>query len=87
MESLAEDLATMVRRPLQPHHISAMQKAGTEVAVPAGTMVLHAGALYDTFRYVLSGEIELVDTDTGLRTPGTATLGPKVHRNIPGWSR
>jgi thioredoxin reductase (NADPH) len=76
MESLAEDLTTMVRRPLQPHHVAAMQKVGTEVDVPTGTMVLHAGDIYDTFKYLLSGEIELMDPETGLRTPGTFTLGP-----------
>ncbi len=76
MESLAEDLTTMVRRPLQPHHIAAMQKAGTQVDVPAGTIVLKPGDGYDTFKYVLAGEIELIEPETQARTPGTATLGP-----------
>ncbi len=76
MDSLAEDLRTMVRRPLLPSHIAAMQMAGTEVDVPAGTIVLHAGALYDHFSYLIAGEVELMDPETGLRTPGTMTLGP-----------
>jgi len=76
MESLAEDLATMVRRPLQPHHIAAMQKAGTTADIPAGTIVMRAGDSYDVFSYVLAGEVELTDPDTGQRTANTHTLGP-----------
>lgn len=76
MDSLAEDLRTMVRRPLLPAHIAAMQRVGTEVDVPAGTVLLRAGDFYDQFKYLLSGEVELMDPETGLRIPDTSTLGP-----------
>jgi thioredoxin reductase (NADPH) len=76
MESLAENLATMIRRPLQPNHVAAMHKVGSEVDVPAGTVVIKAGGTYDAFTYLLSGELELVDPDTGQRPPNTHTLGP-----------
>jgi thioredoxin reductase (NADPH) len=79
MDSLAEDLKTMVRRPLLPQHVDAMRRVGREVDIADGTIVLRAGDLYDQFNYLLSGEIELVDPDTGLRTPGTHTLGPDQY--------
>jgi thioredoxin reductase (NADPH) len=75
MESLAEDLATMVRRPLLPGHVDAMRAIGEEVTVPAGTVVYRAGDTYHHFKYVLDGDVELFDQDTGDRI-GTASLGP-----------
>ncbi len=75
METLAEDLATMVRRPLLPAHVEAMREVGQEVEVPAGQVVHAAGDTYHRFTYVLEGEVELFDPDSGDRI-GPASLGP-----------
>ena len=55
MESLAEDLATMVRRPLNDDHIAAMRRIGTLREVPEGEIFLRTGDPADTFFYVLEG--------------------------------
>ncbi|WP_227270516.1 FAD-dependent oxidoreductase [Roseobacter weihaiensis] len=75
MESFAADLATMVRRPLEPEHVAAMRKLGTIVHVDVGDMVQEPGAVMDLFHYVVSGELEAVDPVTNARL-GAATLGP-----------
>lgn len=75
MDSLAEDLATMVRRPLTPNHVAALRQIGQIEHAAAGKTVLQAGALQPTFNYLLSGEIELFDPDTDTRI-GEFALGP-----------
>ncbi len=75
MDSLAEDLATMVRRPLTPNHVAALRQIGQIVHMSAGKTVLQAGEQQPTFNYLLSGEIELFDPDTGTRI-GESALGP-----------
>jgi thioredoxin reductase (NADPH) len=75
MDSLAEDLRTMVHRPLQPAHVAAMREKGHLRDVASGTIVLQAGDLLDHFNYVLSGEVELFDPETNSRV-GDAALGP-----------
>ena len=61
MESLAEDLATMVRRPLTAGHITALRRIGTERAVPEGEIFLRMGDPSDMFHYVLEGAFQLWD--------------------------
>jgi hypothetical protein len=36
MERVAGDLRTMARTPLQPAHVAALRRTGTEIEVPAG---------------------------------------------------
>lgn len=75
MESLAEDLTTMIRRPLTPHHVSLMRAIGEEREVPEGTIVQRSGDPADQFAYVLDGEFELYDTVRQQRV-GKAAVGP-----------
>ncbi len=61
MESLAEDLATMVRRPLSADHVAALRRIGTIREVPEGEIFLRAGDPSDMFIYVLEGGFQLWD--------------------------
>jgi thioredoxin reductase (NADPH) len=74
MESLAEDLATMVRRPLTGDHIAAMRRIGTLREVPEGEIFLRTGDPADTFFHVLEGGFQLWDEALG-RAINVNTLG------------
>ncbi|MEL6644341.1 MAG: FAD-dependent oxidoreductase [Pseudomonadota bacterium] len=74
MESLAADLRTMVRTPLEDSHVRAMRRVGEVVEYPAGAWVAKVGEPADTFFYLEDGEIEAIDPGTGKRY-GNATLG------------
>ncbi len=76
MESLAADLRTMVRTPLHDEHIAAMRQIGGVEDIPAGTLIFKPGDVLDRFCYVLEGEVEAVDPQTGGRYGEGATLGP-----------
>lgn len=76
MESLAVDLKTAARTPLEPEHIAAMRKVGAMRAVAAGEMLVNFGDPITEFIWVESGEVEAVDPVTGGRYGGGATLGP-----------
>jgi thioredoxin reductase (NADPH) len=76
MESLAQDLATMVRTPLHDSHVAALHEIGTVETVAAGHVLQRGGEPMDAFHYVIDGEVEAVDPRTGNRY-GKATLGPK----------
>jgi len=65
MESLAEDLATMVRRPLTADHIAAMRRIGTLREVAEGEVFLRTGDPADTFFFVLKGSFQLWDEAAG----------------------
>jgi thioredoxin reductase (NADPH) len=65
MESLAEDLATMVRRPLDENHVAAIRRIAEERAVPEGEIFLRTGDPADVFYYVLDGGFQLWDEDKG----------------------
>ncbi|WP_299406288.1 cyclic nucleotide-binding domain-containing thioredoxin-disulfide reductase [uncultured Roseobacter sp.] len=75
MESFAADLATMVRRPLEPAHVAAMQKYGKLIDFPRGAFVQEPGEATELFHYLIEGELEAVDSNT-LERVGIATLGP-----------
>ena len=75
MESLAQDLKTMVRTPLHAAHVAALREAGAERVYAAGEMIVEPGDPMDEFVYVEDGEIELVDPYTGERRV-PFTLGP-----------
>ncbi|MEM6638163.1 MAG: FAD-dependent oxidoreductase [Pseudomonadota bacterium] len=75
MESLAQDLATMVRTPLHDDHIARMHKLGEIQEFPEGHNVVDFGSPVDSFIYVLEGEVAGYDPLTGGRY-GVATLGP-----------
>lgn len=67
MESLAGNLAEMTRTPLHDTHVAALREAGREVSYKAGHMLAEIGDPMTKFRYVLEGEIEVVDPYTGER--------------------
>ena len=75
MESLAVDLSTMVRTPLEDAHVDAMRKLGELRDFKAGEYLSRLGDPVDTFFWVESGEVEAVDPITGGRY-GEASLGP-----------
>ena len=75
MESLAENLATMIRRPLDEGHVAALRRISEERVLPADTVFMRAGEPYREFLYLLEGELELFDPEAETRI-GTATLGP-----------
>ncbi len=75
MESLAENLATMIRRPLTEGHVALLRRKGQEVAIDEGTMLIRAGERSDEFFFVLEGEFELYDPAKAQRI-GLASLGP-----------
>jgi thioredoxin reductase (NADPH) len=74
MESLAEDLATMVRRPLTNDHVAAMRRIGTLRDVAEGAIFLRTGDPADTFFHVLEGGFQLWDEAAG-QALNTNTLG------------
>lgn len=74
MDTLAPDLATMVRTPLHDSHVAQMREIGQVIQMPAGTMLQTAGQASDKFFYVLSGKVEAIDPRTGGRY-GKAYLG------------
>jgi thioredoxin reductase (NADPH) len=75
MESLAQDLATMVRRPLTEDHVRRMAAVGETRTYAPGDWLVRLGDPADTFFHLLDGEVEAIDAVTGTRY-GNATLGP-----------
>ena len=75
METLAADLATMIRTPLADAHVRALDCAGTRKSLKAGEMLQEMGKPQDEFHYLLSGEVEAVDARTDERY-GEGSLGP-----------
>lgn len=74
MESLAENLRTMIRRPLSPEHVAALAREGISREVAAGEILVRPGDPADTFFYVEEGEFEIFDFAKGTRI-GETTLG------------
>ena len=75
MESFAADLATMVRRPLEPAHVALMRRVGKTLQFRAGEIVQEPARATELFHYVISGEVEAISPRTMERI-GAATLGP-----------
>ena len=75
METIGADLRAMQRTPLAPAHVEALRAAGTVATYPAGAFVARPGEPADCFRYVLEGEIEVVNAYTDQRHL-ESTLGP-----------
>ncbi|MHA7819075.1 MAG: FAD-dependent oxidoreductase [Erythrobacter sp.] len=75
MEQLGEDLETMRRVPLADDHIAEICKIGEEKSFAKGTIVAEIGERMDSFLYVVEGELEVVDPQTGERLL-ESTLGP-----------
>lgn len=78
MESLAADLATLVRTPLDDNHIAAMREIGNVHQVAKGQWLVKVGDPMDMFWYLEEGELEAVDFATNRRY-GDATLGPQQY--------
>ena len=75
METLAQDLATMVRTPLHDSHVAEMRKIGKVEELPAGTVLVKAGDDIDAFHYVIDGKVIAIDPRTGQQY-GEGHLGP-----------
>ncbi len=75
METLAADLTTMARTPLEDAHVRAIRRIATEQTFAPGEWITRFGEPSETFHYMLEGEAEAVDPSTGTRYGG-ATLGP-----------
>ena len=75
METIADDITVMRRTPLEPAHVAALRKLGTERRYATGEMIADAGQPMDRFIYVEDGEIEVVDAYSGKRLFAN-TLGP-----------
>ncbi len=61
MESLAEDLATLQRRPFSERLVRALRAIGVEREVQEGAIFLRSGDPADEFVHVLEGEFQLWD--------------------------
>ena len=75
MESIAGDLRTMARIPLEPGHVALLRETGTEHYFAAGEIVAEADTPMDSFIYVVEGELEIIDSYSGERLLAS-TLGP-----------
>ncbi|MEM1235319.1 MAG: FAD-dependent oxidoreductase, partial [Pseudomonadota bacterium] len=75
MESLALDLTTYQRRPIEAAHVARMREAGHVRTHAAGTTLIRLGEPITELLYVEDGEVEAVHPVTGERYGG-ATLGP-----------
>jgi thioredoxin reductase (NADPH) len=75
METLAQDLRTMVRTPLTEAHVAAMRRVGQEETLSAGETLFRTGDVQDRFMLRAGGEVAALDPVTGQRY-GDATLGP-----------
>ncbi|MEM9351197.1 MAG: FAD-dependent oxidoreductase [Pseudomonadota bacterium] len=75
METLAIDLATYQRRPIEDAHVALMREAGETKEHAPGDLLVKLGEDIETFFYVEEGEVEAVHPITGQRYGG-ATLGP-----------
>ncbi|MCF6444953.1 cyclic nucleotide-binding domain-containing thioredoxin-disulfide reductase [Nereida sp. MMG025] len=75
METMAADLATMIRTPLHDSHVAELHRLGEVIDVRGGDYIQDLGKPFTHFHYLLEGELEAVDPRTGDRY-GAATLGP-----------
>jgi len=67
LEQLAPELETMRRVPLADDHVAAIREIGEEKLYPEGAVVAEIGVRMDKFVYVIDGELEVVDPQTGER--------------------
>ena len=75
METLAQDLATMVRTPLHDSHVEEMRKIGTVRTFEQGETLVEAGNDLNAFHYVIDGAVMAIDPRTGGQY-GVGHLGP-----------
>ena len=75
MEQIGPDLETMKRVPLAQEHVDAIAQIGQERVYAAGDIVADIGDIMDTFVYVISGELEVVNPYNGERLL-ESSLGP-----------
>ncbi|MEM6913559.1 MAG: FAD-dependent oxidoreductase [Pseudomonadota bacterium] len=78
MESFANDLAGMQRRPLEDSHVAMLREKGAQRRYQSGEWVVRAGDLMNEFIYVEDGEVELVDPRTDERAM-PFTIGPTQY--------
>ncbi|EBA13062.1 FAD-dependent oxidoreductase [Roseobacter sp. CCS2] len=75
METLAQDLATMVRTPLHDSHVEEMHKIGTVRCYDKDETLVEAGSDLNAFHYVIDGAVVAIDPRTGGQY-GNGHLGP-----------
>ncbi len=75
MDSMAEDLRTMVRRPLTEAHVARLRREGTEQTVEEGEIILRSGDVLDRFLFVEDGRFAIWDPRRDAQV-GEASLGP-----------
>lgn len=75
MDSMAEDLRTMVRRPLSEAHVARLRRAGESRVVAEGEIILRSGDMLDRFYLVEEGRFALWDARSQAQV-GEAGLGP-----------
>ena len=75
MESLADDLATLVRQRPAPEHVRAMRAIGGNITLSAGEKVFAVGDPQNHFHYIEDGTVEVINPITNRPCP-EGTLGP-----------
>ena len=75
MEGIGADLEVMRAVPLAAAHIEAIRAIGRERSYDATDMIARVGDPMDRFMYVVEGEMEVLDPNSGKRM-GDATTGP-----------
>lgn len=75
METLAIDLSTYQRRPIDASHVARMREVGELKEHAPGDVLVRLGDPIEIFFWIESGEVEAVHPVTGQRY-GDATLGP-----------
>ena len=75
MESLADDLATLVRQRLAPEHVGAMRAIGGSITLSAGDKILAVGGPQNHFHYIEDGTVDVINPITNRPFP-EGTMGP-----------
>lgn len=64
MESLADDLATLVAERLEPGHVRALEKIGQSVEIAAGEKILAVGDPQTWFHLIQDGAVDVINPIT-----------------------
>ncbi len=75
MESLADDLATLVSKRLEPEHVRALEEIGQSVEFAAGENIFAVGDAQDFFYLIEDGKVDVINPITN-RPFNFSTMGP-----------
>ncbi len=75
MESLADDLATLVGKRLAPEHVLALEEIGQSVDFAAGVNIFTVGDAQDSFFFIEDGTVDVINPITN-RPFKYSTMGP-----------